>query len=240
MPGRHARRAIAAARRHGGDAVDELGLAQRAHRRRTVGAVAGRALDEDRALDLVAAAGVGQQLREQVAVGREVPQVMVRVDDRQIRLEDLLRSSWPASPRGCPTCGSQPCCAAWLWTCLPVSSAAAALWRFAAWSRSGQVAAHAPRMQGCRARAGARPPFVLNGVVRRGATAMRSSRPSCDSSDRCRGTTAQCVRPRIRLGRSGAHHTPFQVAQATSREPSKIMSSATQTMMSRPIHVIQG
>ena len=44
---RHPRRAVAAARRHGGDAVDELGLAERAQLRRTVGAVAGRALDED-------------------------------------------------------------------------------------------------------------------------------------------------------------------------------------------------
>ena len=86
-----ARGAVGAARRHGGDAVDELGLAQRAQRGRTVRAVAGRALDEDRALDFVAAAGVAQQVGEQVAMGREIPQVMVRVDDCQIRLEDRFR-----------------------------------------------------------------------------------------------------------------------------------------------------
>ena len=88
--GGDARRAVAAARRHGGDAVDELGLAQRAQLGRAVGAVAGRALDEHRALDFVAAAGVGQQVGQQVAVRGEVPEVMVRVDDGQIRLEDLL------------------------------------------------------------------------------------------------------------------------------------------------------
>src|SRR5262249_19170776 len=51
---------------------------------------------------------------------------------------------------------------------------------------------------------------------------------------------AQRANPRMRVGRSGAHHTPFQAAQATSREPPKIMSSATQTMISRPIQVIHG
>src|SRR5262249_12188137 len=46
--------------------------------------------------------------------------------------------------------------------------------------------------------------------------------------------------PRIRLGKSGAHHTPFQAAQAISRDPPKTMSSATQTMVRRPIQVIHG
>ena len=95
MPAADARRAVAAARRHGGDAVDELGLAERAQLRRAVGAVAGRALDEDGALDVVAAAGVGQQLGEQVAVRREVPEVMVRVDDGRSgsRISSCVRRS---------------------------------------------------------------------------------------------------------------------------------------------------
>ena len=38
----------------------------------------------------MAAAGIGQQVGQQVAVRGEIPQVMVRVDDGQIRLEDLL------------------------------------------------------------------------------------------------------------------------------------------------------
>jgi hypothetical protein len=88
--GGDAGRAVAAARRHGGDAADELGLAQRAQLGRAVGPVAGGALDEHRALDLVAAAGVDQQVRQEVAVGGEVPEVMVRIDDGQLRLEDLL------------------------------------------------------------------------------------------------------------------------------------------------------
>ncbi len=87
---RHPRGAIAAARRHGGDAVDELGLAQGAQLRCAVGAIAGRALDEHGRLDLVAAAGVGEQVGKEVAVRGEIPEVVMRVDDGEIGLQHLL------------------------------------------------------------------------------------------------------------------------------------------------------
>jgi hypothetical protein len=38
----------------------------------------------------VAAADIGKQLRKQIAIIRAIPQVMVRIDDRQLRLDDLL------------------------------------------------------------------------------------------------------------------------------------------------------
>jgi hypothetical protein len=74
-------RAIVAARRHGSDAVDELRLAKGAILRWTIGAIAGRALDEHGRLDAMPAAGIGQQIGQQVAVGRKIPQMVMRVDD---------------------------------------------------------------------------------------------------------------------------------------------------------------
>ncbi len=102
--------AIDAARRHRGDAVDELGLADRPQRVGPVGAVHRAAFHVDGADHLVAAVEIGQQLVEQIArdvaddvheavLGRRqvlqdrrrpVPQMMMRVDDRQVGLEDGL------------------------------------------------------------------------------------------------------------------------------------------------------
>jgi hypothetical protein len=53
-------------------------------------AIARAALNEHGRDDVVAGIDVGQQLVEQIAATRVVPEMMVRVDDRQIRLEDLL------------------------------------------------------------------------------------------------------------------------------------------------------
>ena len=103
--------AVDAARRHGRDAVDELGLAHRLHVLGPVGPIHRPALHEDGGDDVVAAAQVGEQLLQQVtrrtrpnpgeAVGvcrkvgchwrapaSTVPQMMVRIDDRQFGLED--------------------------------------------------------------------------------------------------------------------------------------------------------
>ena len=46
----------------------------------------------------MAAAGVGQQLVEQVAAAGMVPQVMVRIADRQRGLEDVFHQRAPAAP----------------------------------------------------------------------------------------------------------------------------------------------
>ena len=83
--GANARRTIGAGGAHRGDAVDELCLAQRFQRFRTVRTVHRAALDEHRAQHLVPAADVVQQFRHQVAVAVVVPQMVMRVDDRQIR-----------------------------------------------------------------------------------------------------------------------------------------------------------
>jgi hypothetical protein len=53
--------------------------------------VHGSALDEDGGEDVVALADVRQQFREHVSTA-PLPKMMVSVDDRQIRLEDLFVS----------------------------------------------------------------------------------------------------------------------------------------------------
>jgi hypothetical protein len=123
-PDRHGRRcphrrgrSIDAARGHGGHAIDEFGLSHRLHRIGPVGTVKRAALDIDGADYIMPAARIFQQFVEQVARrlaqdrlervrhfgGQErqarapVPQMMVRIDDRQIRFEYRLRS-YPPSP----------------------------------------------------------------------------------------------------------------------------------------------
>jgi hypothetical protein len=84
------RRSVLAAIAHGRHAGDELGLAHRPHLHGAVGAIHRVALEEHGGDHVVAGAEVGQQLVEQVAMIRPDPQMMVRVDDRQVRLEDRL------------------------------------------------------------------------------------------------------------------------------------------------------
>ena len=86
-----AARAVIARRAHGGDAVDELDLADRRHLGGAVPAVHRLALEEDGGDDVVSAADIGQQLGQEVAAAmRRVPEVMVRIDDRQLRLQRRL------------------------------------------------------------------------------------------------------------------------------------------------------
>src|SRR5438105_15745167 len=82
--------AVDAARAHGCHAVDELGFAYRAHFDRSGGARHGARLHEHGGEDVVAAARIRQQFVEQIAPARPVPEMMMRIDDRQIGLEDRL------------------------------------------------------------------------------------------------------------------------------------------------------
>ena len=82
--------AVDTARTHGRDAVDELGLANRFQRPRSVGTVHGAALHEHRRADVVTAADIDQQLIEQIAAARVVPEVVVGVADREVRFDDVL------------------------------------------------------------------------------------------------------------------------------------------------------
>jgi hypothetical protein len=93
--------AIAAARAHGGNAVDELGLANRPHLRRPARAQHRARLHINGRDDIVPAAGVGQELVEQIAPSGPIPQMVMRIDNRQLRLEDrLLVAIEPILPHG--------------------------------------------------------------------------------------------------------------------------------------------
>src|SRR5580700_9971105 len=78
------------ARAHRRCPVDEFDFADRLHLRRPVGAVHRAAFDKDALRDVVTAAGIGEQLVEQVAVPVAVPQMMMRIDDLERRLQDFL------------------------------------------------------------------------------------------------------------------------------------------------------
>ena len=73
-----------------GNPPDELAFADRAHFLGAAGAIAGTALDEDGRDDVVPRIDVGHEVVEQIAAPRVVPEMMVRVDDRQPRFEDLF------------------------------------------------------------------------------------------------------------------------------------------------------
>ena len=74
-----------------GDALHELGLANGPERLPPLGAVHGAALHEDGLLDAVGPR-VLQELVQQVAAPRVVPEVMVRIADSEIPFEGLLFS----------------------------------------------------------------------------------------------------------------------------------------------------
>ena len=87
--GGHARAAAGRVGRAG--AQDELGLADRAERLVAVGPERRHALDEHGGLDVVSTAEIGVKGRRVVgdAVPRR-PQVVMRVDDGQLRVEDVF------------------------------------------------------------------------------------------------------------------------------------------------------
>src|ERR1035437_661562 len=78
------------ARALGRDAVDELGLAHRPHRLRTVRAIHRKAFNEHRREHAMPRRRVTYYLIEHVATAGMVPQVMMRIDYRQFRLQRSL------------------------------------------------------------------------------------------------------------------------------------------------------
>src|SRR5947208_2104730 len=78
---------VGSARAHRGDAVDELRFSDRAEFFGAARAIHRRALDDDGCPDAVAAADVAEKLREKVEVSGAVAQMMVRVDDREVRID---------------------------------------------------------------------------------------------------------------------------------------------------------
>ena len=86
MPGAGAHLAVVAARALGRDPGDELRLADGPQRIGAVAAIHRAALNED-SLAHIQVGSVFKQLVEKVAGAGEVPEVVVRIDDRQVRLD---------------------------------------------------------------------------------------------------------------------------------------------------------
>ncbi len=91
-PGADPRLAENSARTHG-----ELGFADRPHLCGAGPAVHRASLHEHRRDDVVTAVGVGQQFIKEVTPARPVPQMVVRIDDGQVGVEDGLAT--PIKPR---------------------------------------------------------------------------------------------------------------------------------------------
>src|SRR6516225_9738273 len=85
--------AVDAAVAHGGDAVDELCLADGSQFDRATGAIHGPGLHVNRCLDVVAAVRVGHQLVEEVAPTWPIPEVVMWIHNRQLGFEDRLFAS---------------------------------------------------------------------------------------------------------------------------------------------------
>ncbi len=86
----HLDRAVTATCAHRGDVGYELDFADRAHLDGPIGAIHRAALLEDGGDDVVAGVEVSEQFREQIGPAVTVPQMMMRIDDRQFRFEDQL------------------------------------------------------------------------------------------------------------------------------------------------------
>src|SRR5882757_3144572 len=84
-------RTVLSAVAHGSDAGTEFDFAYRPHLDRPGGAVHRMAFVEHGCDYLVSRPEIGQQVGQQIAIAPHVPQVMVRVDDGEVGLEDRLR-----------------------------------------------------------------------------------------------------------------------------------------------------
>ena len=85
-----AARAVFATGALGGDALDELSLADVAHLAGAVGAVHCAALDEDGGDDVMSGVDVSHDFVEEVAVAGAFPEVVVRVADGKTGVDGLL------------------------------------------------------------------------------------------------------------------------------------------------------
>ena len=83
---------VAAAGAHRGDAIGEFNLADRPQRFRPAGAIHCAAIDIDGGDDVVAGCDVGGELLDQIALAAAIPQMMMRIDDRAVGIDDVLSS----------------------------------------------------------------------------------------------------------------------------------------------------
>ncbi|MCY4396297.1 MAG: hypothetical protein OXC10_14305 [Rhodospirillaceae bacterium] len=91
----------------------ESGLADRAHSLGPVGKVSGTALYEYGGNDIVSALQIRSEILDEVRIVRPVPQVVMRIADRAVRLEGrLARKAQPFRSRESLTSDRHGCCSA--------------------------------------------------------------------------------------------------------------------------------
>src|ERR1019366_6064296 len=101
----------------GGDGGDELGFTDRPHFLRTILAIGRAALDEHGGANVVPGSHVLRQFVEQITIGTCVPQMMLRIDDGLVGIQNVL--SQAGEPRGPDTRMRKPKPAAAHGTCPP-------------------------------------------------------------------------------------------------------------------------
>src|SRR5262249_61456085 len=84
------RLAMVSAGTRGGDAIEDLGLADRPHLRGAALAMHRAGLHKHGRHDIVTAGGIHQQIIKQIAPLWPIPQMVVRINDRQVGLGDWL------------------------------------------------------------------------------------------------------------------------------------------------------
>ena len=72
------------------DIFEKFAFANRIHFSGTVVTIAVTTFDGDRRHDVVAAGEIGEQLIQQVNIGLALPKMMMRIADRQVRLQRSL------------------------------------------------------------------------------------------------------------------------------------------------------
>ena len=81
---------VAAACAHRRDAICEFHFADGAERFRTTGAIHRAAIDVDGRNNIVAGGDVGGHLLDHIALAAAIPQMMVRIDDRALWIENFF------------------------------------------------------------------------------------------------------------------------------------------------------
>ena len=95
---------------HSRDAIGELGLPEGSHFREALIAVHRTRLHIHRRDDIVAAAGIKQQIPQQIPPSRTLPQVVMRIDDRQFGFKNRFFA--PSSQSGRTGLDGPACCCA--------------------------------------------------------------------------------------------------------------------------------
>jgi hypothetical protein len=81
---------VLTARAHRRRAIQKLRLAQRAHFHRAIASIHRPGLHRNGRANVMTRLDILQQVEQKIAVSRTIPQMMMRIDNRQLGFEDVL------------------------------------------------------------------------------------------------------------------------------------------------------